>query len=82
MKLLDEGPSDLKIGSPGVEELESLQHAPAVLSHEVGSKNGRGSTLTSHRVYKNRFILFDGILNEVINCFRRGVLDVKDDLVL
>ena len=33
-------------------------------------------------MYKNGFILFDRIFYEIINCFSRGVLDVKDYLVL
>ena len=47
-QLSNESHPDLEVGPTGIQKLQSLNHRPVILAHNVAGQDARGATLASH----------------------------------
>ena len=80
LKLLDKRSFYLEFWSSGIQKLESLNHRPSILSHEIACQSACGSRLASNRVHKNTFCLFWCWFYKIVNLFGCLIIVIKKSL--
>lgn len=82
LQLLEEGRPHLQILPPRVQELERLEHAPPVLSHDVGGDDEARPILRLLALDKDALMVLHSVVHKVEYFVRYFLGFVEEDLLL